>query len=896
MAFIIDWTGKDIINGTDGDDFLLGLWGDDEIHGGDGNDIILGGSGDDSLYGEGGNDFIVGGSGNDLISGGSGSNLLLGGRGHDTFLLDVGNNLACGGTGNDTFKYPLQGHIDGSTCNFIKGGRGTDTFVFDLTGVSDPAAYEAAITSAYPGPRSLFDVAAALQTAGLAAPAKLKMVGVENLEFEIQYQISIDDVAASEAAGTASFTVSLNQAVLAGQTVTVDYATADDTANAGSDYTAIPTTTLTFNPGEQSKQVAVTIADDADVEVDEAFFVNLTNQSTNAAIVDAQGLGTISDNDAPSLPTGVIVVDWEAVGANDGTSWANAYNDLQDALAFASNPVNGVIQIWIAEGVYIPGTDVSTSNFNMIHGIDLYGGFKGDETSITERDPATHETILSGDNNLQLIVKLEAGVSANLDGFTISDAAIIGNGVWNEGTVELNNVHITSVQAAIINGFFAPSYVTFTNGKITNTISTAIFSNSGNLEFTNAEITNTPSVAINFSNGDLNITNGKITNNALGIGVINANLVITDSTFTENTDSTIDSSASNVRITNSYFVNNGKTANSTSPILIQNSTSAVIENSVFANNEANSAFNPAFSELNSGAIGVYQATLEVINSTFYNNNGSSASVSADAILANEGSITLDNGIFWGSTNQIATYSTGTVNVEYSDVEGGYTGTGNIDIDPLFVNPTDPLGDGLALQNGSPALDAGSDAAAAGIVTDITGGSRIVDAVVDATPGGDVDMGAYEMDVVGTSGADTLAGTAGVAEEIVAGAGDDTIVYDSADSVVDGGTGTDTLLVNDTALNLATTTVNLSGIEKIHLQATGAQTVTLSAPEVLALSNTTDELRITSTEGASTDAVVSTDTWTAGGTVLEGATTYNLFTSGSATLLVEDGIDIAGINV
>ena len=63
--------------------------------------------------------------------------------------------------------------------------------------------------------------------------------------------LSIDDVTVAEDGLTASFTVSLSAA--SGQTVTVDYATADGTATAGADYTALPTTTLTFLPGETTK-------------------------------------------------------------------------------------------------------------------------------------------------------------------------------------------------------------------------------------------------------------------------------------------------------------------------------------------------------------------------------------------------------------------------------------------------------------------------------------------------------------------------------------------------------------------------------------------------------------------------------------------------------------------
>jgi hypothetical protein len=124
--------------------------------------------------------------------------------------------------------------------------------------------------------------------------------------------LSIDDVTVSEAAGTANFTVTLSAA--SGQTVMVDYQTADDTATAGSDYTAIGTTTLTFNPGVLTQPVAVTISEDLLDEADETYFVNLSN-AVNAMIGDAQGQGTISDNDPLAPPAEVAIsVETIAVG------------------------------------------------------------------------------------------------------------------------------------------------------------------------------------------------------------------------------------------------------------------------------------------------------------------------------------------------------------------------------------------------------------------------------------------------------------------------------------------------------------------------------------------------------------------------------------------------------
>lgn len=96
-----------------------------------------------------------------------------------------------------------------------------------------------------------------------------------------------------------TFTVSLSGAST--RPVTVDYDTADDTATAGSDYTAA-SGTVTFAAGETSKSVNVDIIGDTVDEDAERFFVNLSNPSGGARLTDAQGVGAIIDDDEPTPP------------------------------------------------------------------------------------------------------------------------------------------------------------------------------------------------------------------------------------------------------------------------------------------------------------------------------------------------------------------------------------------------------------------------------------------------------------------------------------------------------------------------------------------------------------------------------------------------------------------
>ncbi|HWD18993.1 MAG TPA: choice-of-anchor Q domain-containing protein [Verrucomicrobiae bacterium] len=130
-----------------------------------------------------------------------------------------------------------------------------------------------------------------------------------------------------------------------------------------------------------------------------------------------------------------------ATGANNGTSWANAYTNLQDALG-AAQPCS---QIWVAAGTYYPATngDVNAS-FRMRSDIAIYGGFRGTESTVAQRDWRANVTTLSGnlgdpastnDNSLSVVfnygnqIGWDCGPTAILDGFTVRDA--VGSAMLN---------------------------------------------------------------------------------------------------------------------------------------------------------------------------------------------------------------------------------------------------------------------------------------------------------------------------------------------------------------------------------------------------------------------------------------------------------------------------------
>jgi hypothetical protein len=110
--------------------------------------------------------------------------------------------------------------------------------------------------------------------------------------------ISIDDVSLTEGdAGTKNFDFTVTRTGDTSGASTVDFATADDTATASSDY-ASNSGTVIFGPGSTSGIITVVVNGDTDVESDETFFVNLSN-CLGCNIADGQGMGTIVNDDIP---------------------------------------------------------------------------------------------------------------------------------------------------------------------------------------------------------------------------------------------------------------------------------------------------------------------------------------------------------------------------------------------------------------------------------------------------------------------------------------------------------------------------------------------------------------------------------------------------------------------
>jgi Ca2+-binding RTX toxin-like protein len=113
--------GNDQIDGRGGSDTISGGVGNDHIIGGDGNDVIFGGDGDDVILGGVGDDLVSGGAGNDRLFGDSGNDILLGGIGDDSIYDGSGNDKVDGEEGDDTVFVSADGEHD-----LFNGGIGVD--------------------------------------------------------------------------------------------------------------------------------------------------------------------------------------------------------------------------------------------------------------------------------------------------------------------------------------------------------------------------------------------------------------------------------------------------------------------------------------------------------------------------------------------------------------------------------------------------------------------------------------------------------------------------------------------------------------------------------------------------------------------------------------------------
>lgn len=244
---------------------------------------------------------------------------------------------------------------------------------------------------------------------------------------------SIDDVVVNEAAGTATFTVTL--AGTATTPITLGFATSDGTAKAGLDYTAT-TGNLTFAPGQTSRTITVPILNDMVYEGSETFNVTLSSTGSNVVLADPQGLGTIRDDGGGTVPPGVTPDDDRPlITINDVL--VNEASTKASFTVTLSNPSDLPVTVRYSS---VNGTAEAGFDYDAVLGTLT---FAPGELSKTIQVPLKNDTVYEGPETFQIVLtdptnaKVTAagtGVDSTKDGTGIGTIVDDGTGTLDPDT------------------------------------------------------------------------------------------------------------------------------------------------------------------------------------------------------------------------------------------------------------------------------------------------------------------------------------------------------------------------------------------------------------------------------------------------------------------------------
>ncbi len=457
-----------------------------------------------------------------------------------------------------------------------------------------------------------------------------------------------------------------------------------------------------------------------------------------------------------SAKSQIIYVDSAATGTNDGTSWLNAFTDLNNALA----NTNENDSVWVAKGTYKPttGTDRLTF-FNVPYGVCLFGNFIGNETSLNQRGnimpdssgiSRINETILSGDigvlndtsdNSYHVIysvLKSGTGTRLYMDGFKVVNGVAnhnyhnFGAGIYC-GTSATNSTSSLTVTNCIVSNNYATyngagvesfshyddAYLTISNSVVRENHTDNIYSDGSGV-----------SCLSRIEESQVRVENCFIIHNSTkgnGAGVFSETystsnlsiITIIGSTIKHNNCSgggsvvcaTSTNSSSIIRLINSDISNN--TSNSAILNTAGGNTYTSVYNSLLSNNVSNNeggvivtgAYNVGFNSRS--YINIYHST---IAENIANHGGGGIYPYTYNV-----DVTVENSIIYGNKNgalesniEFKNPSNITTNINYSLVENyssilGYNGNNNLNTNPLF---TSPINNDFTLQSISPAINQG----------------------------------------------------------------------------------------------------------------------------------------------------------------------------------------------
>ncbi len=397
----------------------------------------------------------------------------------------------------------------------------------------------------------------------------------------------------------------------------------------------------------------------------------------------------------------VFYVDDDADLGGDGSSWETAYKYLQDALY--DSALTGGDTIRVAAGTYTPDKDEGgnvthtdrTATFQLVNGVELYGGYAGvPGPNPDKRDPNTYVSILSGDlagedepnfvnyseNSYHVVNGSNTDSTAVLDGFTISSGNAngdetnrLGGGMFNDnGSPVVTNCSFTKNTTTDFGGGM---YNYYSSPTVTNCIFKDNHSGDYGGGIENDFYCSPMVTACTFSNNTA--PNGGGIDN-----FINCNPTVIDCTFNNNS-ATIGAGmanwGSNPTVTECIFT--GNSATDSGGGLYDNDSSPTVTNCIINDNIAT---------LDGGGMYNYRDASPILTNCTFSGNVS-GQYGGGIYNHGDSSPVIVSCILWGDTAPLGAeiYNhdvTSVPAVNYSDVQGGWEGTGNLDSDPRFADP------------------------------------------------------------------------------------------------------------------------------------------------------------------------------------------------------------------
>jgi sugar lactone lactonase YvrE len=437
----------------------------------------------------------------------------------------------------------------------------------------------------------------------------------------------------------------------------------------------------------------------------------------------------------------VRYADADATGANDGSSWKDAFNYPQDALSVAKLGD----EIWVAQGIYRPdqdtdnptGTGDRAATFQLKNGVTIKGGYAGySEPLPDKRDIKRYESVLSGDLDAN-----DADVNDPRDLLT--------------GTTRLENCyHVVTAgdvdAAAVLDGF------TITAGNADGSFSDYTGAGGGMFNYGRSiDCRPTVTECTFIGNSAVELGGGGMFNYGHGDGQCNP--VLINCAFIGNASATAGGGVCNwgssPMIANCTFTRNfadgGGAGMANSGFGPPEGSSPSLTNCVFASNSTTGS---------GGGMSNWEFSSPTLTNCIFAGNSAD---NEGGGMCNEFHCdpTMANCILWNNSDtggkdesaQVFNYDSTPV-INNSCIQGwtgGLGGTGNIAADPLFRDADGPdniagtSDDDLRLMEGSPCIDHGDNAAIpVGTDADPDGHPRIIDG--DCNDTDIVDMGAYEF--------------------------------------------------------------------------------------------------------------------------------------------------------